>query len=72
MYVTFGQDHLHRVNGKRFDKDSVAVIECENEVHGATLMAVFFGKLYSCFYPDPLFDLECVPKYYPRGLIEVN
>jgi hypothetical protein len=67
-YVTFGQVHVHRVNGKTFDKDSVAVIERETSEEGRlTAMVIFDGKFHQTFY-----DELPAMKYFPRGLIEVE
>lgn len=66
-FITFGQVHVHSVNGQTFDKDCVAVIngdtveECDNMA-----FELFDGKFHghSARMPDM--------SYYPRGLIEVN
>ena len=36
-YVTFGQTHVHSVNGKIFDKDCVAVIKANSKSEGRDL-----------------------------------
>ena len=67
VYITFGQVHTHRVNGKTFDCDSVAVIEAESYAAGrARAFELFEDKWHQC--------LESAPKmeYFPRGLINVE
>jgi hypothetical protein len=65
-YVTFGQGHTHRVNGKTFDCDSVAVVNGDRD----TVFEIFGPKF--CFeYAEEEFDMTSM-KYFPRGLIEVN
>ena len=70
-YVTFGQVHAHSVNGKTFDRDCVAVIECDSEDHGRDLAFEFFGPKFCFEWPEDKFDMKDM-EYYSRGLIEVN
>ena len=70
-YVTFGQDHAHRVNGKTFDCDCVAVIDCDSPQEGRRLAFEYFGPKFCFEYPEEQFDLGSM-HYYPRGFIEVN
>jgi len=70
-YVTFGQDHIHTVNGKIFDRNCVAVINCHNSVNGRALAFEFFGDKFCFEYPESKFDFDSM-KYFPRGFIEVN
>ncbi len=66
-YITFGQIHVHSVNGKTFDRNCVAVI------NGATAEecdARAFEWFDGVFHEH---SAELPPmEYYPRGLIEVN
>jgi hypothetical protein len=70
-YVTFGQDHVHRVNETTFDCDCVAVIECDDETHGRKLAFDFFGPKFCFSYFDDQFDMSSM-RHFPRGFIEVN
>lgn len=70
-YVTFGQVHVHEVNGKLFDKDSVAVIEAESPTAGRLRAADVFGDQFFTTYTDVTWD-ENNLKYFPRGLINVE
>ena len=69
-YVTFGQDHIHKINGKVFDKDCIAI------VHGdrATVFEIFGPKF--CFeYSEVEWNAGNMThrmEYYPRGYIEVR
>lgn len=69
-YVTFGQDHAHSVNGKTFDKDCVAVINCNDAAHGRQLAFEFFGGKFFTAYTKG--DIDDLMQFYPRGYIEVN
>lgn len=64
-FVTFGQIHIHKINGKIFDKDCVAIVNGDrNEV-----FEIFDRKF--CFeYSEDEWDDSSI-KYYPRGYIEV-
>lgn len=66
-YVTFGQDHIHRVNNKMFDKDCVAVLPSSNANEGRAFAFEIFGDKF-CF---EYFNKPPQMKYFPRGLIEV-
>lgn len=71
LYVTFGQVHRHVIDGIVFDKDCVAVIECNNEEHGR---CIAFSKLDDkwCFTkPDSIWEEKCM-KFYPRGYITLK
>ena len=64
-FVTFGQEHIHHINGKTFDKDCVAIVEGDR----AKVFEIFAGKF--CFeYPEDRWN-DSSMKYYPRGYIEV-
>jgi hypothetical protein len=69
-YVTFGQSHTHRVNGKTFDCDCVAVIEAETFEEGREKAFEAFGPVFATSYQDPQWD-EKDMKYFPRGYIEL-
>jgi hypothetical protein len=64
-YVTFGQTHVHQINGKTIDKNCVVVINGDrNKVFE------LFGNKFSCEYPEHKWNEENL-KYYPRGYIEI-
>lgn len=67
FYITFGQDHAHRINGKTFDCNCVAEVEAKDENEARNIFMPQF-----CFsYPEEAFDFESLPIYYPRGIIKV-
>lgn len=69
-YVTFGQTHIHSVNGKTFDNDCVAVIESSNAKIGRENAFKCFGDKFCFCYVEDTFDFDSM-KYFPRGFIEV-
>ena len=71
MYVTFGQVHTHSVNGKTFDKDCVAVVECDDVSQGYKLISEYFGTTYCFSYTEKNFNFDTL-QYFPRGVIGVN
>lgn len=66
-YITFGQADTHRVNGKTFDCNCVAVINGPSAAQCDMWAFEWFnGKFHK--HSSRLPPME----YYPRGLIEVN
>jgi hypothetical protein len=70
-YVTFGSNHIHKVNGKVFDGNCVAVIECENAEEGRKKAFEYFGPEFCFEYPEGHWNADKDMKYYPRGYVEV-
>ncbi len=71
-YVTFGQVHTHSINGKTFDKDCVAVIECNDRVQGRQKAFELFNGVFAIeYYEDAWKEDEMLP-YFPRGYINVD
>lgn len=65
-YVTFGQDHIHRVNGKIFDRNCVAIVNGDR----AKVFEIFGSEF--CFeYPEDSWNEDHL-KYFPRGYVEVE
>ena len=66
FYITFGQVHVHSVNGKTFDKDCVAGIDAKdkNEAHDKA-MDIFKGIFHQVLTEPHL-------EYFPRGIIKVE
>lgn len=66
-YITFGQEHTHRVNGATFDCDCVAVIMAVDELNARGQAFLYFdGKWHHCTSEVPKME------YYPRGLLHVD
>lgn len=55
-YVTFGQQHAHEVNGKQFDKDTVAVIEAQSSCEGRKKAFELFDDKFCFEYYDNAWD----------------
>ncbi len=69
-YITFGQEHAHRVNNETLDKDCVAVIECTDCQNGREKAFEYFGPKFCFSYFDDEFDVKSM-KYFPRGFINI-
>jgi len=67
-YITFGQSHAHRVNGKTFDCNCVAAIESEGEEQGRKKAFELFGPMWCFSYIGSPPKME----YFPRGIIDVE
>ncbi len=68
VYISFGQVHVHRVDGATFDCDSICSIECDSIQHGREIaMKVFDGKFMTNYTRDKL-----QMKFFPRGIIALE
>ena len=67
-YVTFGQIHTHRVNGKTLDCDCVAVFEASDREAGRKQAFEWFGDKFFTDYHDTDWS-EKQLKYFPRGYV---
>lgn len=70
-YITFGQDHVHRVNEVILDKDCVAIIESNDPTEGRAIAFELFGPRFCFEYPEAYWNPESM-KYFPRGYVNVN
>lgn len=70
-YVTFGQAHVHRINGVTYDADCVAVFEADTAVEGRAKAFELFGRKFCFEYHDLEFDHTSM-RFFPRGFVEVN
>lgn len=62
FYFTFGQTHVHSVNGFTYDKDIVVVINSESEIEARKIMFDHFGEKWGfCYIRKPNMD------FFPRG-----
>ena len=66
FYVTFGQVHVHSVNGKTFDKNCVAGIRARTRAEAHEKAMKIFNGVFHSVQDEP--HLE----YYPRGIIDVD
>jgi hypothetical protein len=69
-YVTFGQTHVHSINGKTFDKDCVARIKSKNYKEGREKAFKYFNGIFCSSYQDEQWD-ENNMSYFPKGYIDL-
>jgi hypothetical protein len=64
IYVSFGQAHVHKINGVIFDKDCIAAVEGGRE-------EVFenFGPTFCTTYDEK--EIQRILHHFPRGIIKV-
>ena len=70
FYITFGQVHVHSVNGKTFDKDSLCEIEAESHRQARERAYEVFGGVFCTSYGES--ELEDLLLYSPRGIIKLE
>lgn len=70
IYISFGQIHVHSINGKTFDKNCLAAIECQSRKDGLDKAFEYFRDKFSNYYSEE--EAKSSLEYYPRGIINVN
>jgi hypothetical protein len=70
-YVTFGQTHIHKVNDKTLDCDSIAVYYADSYKEGREKAFKFFGDKFFTDYHDKEFN-ENNLEYFPRGYVYIE
>lgn len=65
-YFTFGQTHVHKINGITFDKDCVVEIEASDPNVARNKIFFLFRRKWSMIYEDPP-NMD----YFPRGIIKI-
>jgi hypothetical protein len=69
-FVTFGQNHVHSVDGKTLDRNCVAVLKARTWEEGRRKAFEYFGDKFSfSYHGDEWIDDNM--KYFPRGYIEL-
>lgn len=64
QYFTFGQSHVHSMNGFTYDKDVLVKITAENP---RQRMFDLFGPKWAMQYDDPPDE-----QFWPRGMKELK
>ena len=73
-YITFGQDHTHRLSDVTIDCDSVVCIHHPYDKSGREIAFRLFDRKFCFEYTEEHFDPDNHDnmKYFPRGIIEVD
>lgn len=70
-YVTFGQQHVHRVNGHTLDTDSIACYNATDYSQGRDkAFELFGGSFFTDYHENEIDEVEM--EYFPRGIIEIE
>jgi len=64
VYITFGQDHVHRINGTTIDRDCVAKVESRKRAFE------LFGQKFCWEYNQEKIDE--ILNWFPRGIIDLT
>ena len=70
-YVTFGQIHVHSVNGITFDKDCIARIKAKDFREGREKAMKYFGVKFGTSYQDNQWDEKSMI-FFPRGYKDLS
>ena len=70
-YVTFGQEHTHRINGITLDCDTVACYDAINADAGRRLAFDTFGDKFFTDYHGDKFPMEDL-HYFPKGIVNID
>lgn len=70
--VTFGQIHLHRVNGKIFDKDTVGRLKADSHEEARERVFEIFGDSFFTTCDEKTFDESGQIKYFPKGKVDID
>lgn len=71
-YVTFGQEHTHRINNKTYDCDSVLLVQAENEISARIELNKMFSGKWSSIYTEEFYWKKEMNNYFPRGILNLE
>ena len=66
FYVSFGQAHVHSINGHTIDKDCIVEIESDSREKAHRKVMDMFDGVF-CFLHNDMPDMS----YFPRGIIKL-
>lgn len=70
-YVTFGQIHVHCVNGQTLDKDTVAVFKARDAKHGRDVAVELFGDKFFTDYHGEDWNEDKL-SWFPKGYVDLG
>jgi len=70
FYISFGQGHTHRVDGKTYDCDALYKIEAEDSMAGRRAAFAVFDAKWSSIYDEE--EMLKSIHYYPRGVLNAQ
>jgi len=69
-YVTFGQKHTHRVNGKTLDCDTIARYKVKDAQEGRKKAFEYFGDKFFTDYHKEFKEEDL--HYFPKGFVDIE
>lgn len=70
-YVTLGQIHIHNIDGKIIDKDTVVRFDASSAEEGRERAVRLFGTRFSTDYHDKDWK-ESKMKFFPKGYVDID
>jgi hypothetical protein len=70
IYITFGFDHIHLVNGKRLDRDTVAEIRCQDYEEGRKKAHDLFKGRFATSYEKH--HIDKLMHWFPSGIVKIE
>lgn len=67
VYISFGQDHRHVIDGVVYDRNCLASIECSSHNEGRARAFELFGPVFCTSYDEK--DLPRILPRFPRGVV---
>lgn len=68
FYITFGQVHAHRIDGKTYDCDAVMLVKADNEITARLYVNALTGGKWAGIYTENDVQMH----YYPRGVLNAD
>lgn len=68
-YVTFGQEHTHRLNNQTYDCDSILLVQAVNELTAREELNRMFEGKWSSIYTEEMYEKNDLGSYFPRGIL---
>lgn len=77
LFITFGQVHVHSINGLTLDKDCIAEFEFGDidKAKARNEVMKLIGPMWHNAYDETEFDQKCykgLMDYFPRGVVKVT
>jgi|TARA_R110000787_G_scaffold62331_2_gene141037 hypothetical protein len=70
IYITFGFDHIHLVNEKILDKDTVAEIDCVDYKEGRKKAFKYFENRFATSYTKE--HIDKLMHWFPNGIVKIE
>ncbi len=68
FYISFGQDHVHKIDGVTLDCDILLKVVAPSEGEARERVFAAIGKRWFTSYTEDTVDFE----HFPRGFVEIS